>query len=61
MMKSNVVQKGVEKVEEKEEEKKILEETEGDFSYNCNYCNGHNHCEKDCMLRRQEEMKESEG
>lgn len=44
-------------MEKKEEEKNM----KGDSVYNYNYCNGHNHCEKDCMLRRQEEMKESEG
>ena len=32
----------------------------GDSGYECNYCNGKNHLENDCMLRRLNEKKEGE-
>lgn len=57
-MNSGVGPKSVEIVEKKEDEKKIEKKLKGDFSYNCNYYNGHNHLAKDYMLRNQEEKKE---
>lgn len=51
-------QKGLAKVENKEEEKKYKLKLKGDSGYNCNYCNGHNHLAKDCMLQKKEEKKE---
>lgn len=51
--------KSVEKKEEKkEEEEKIEKKLKGDYGYNCNYYNGHNHLAHDCMLIKQEEKKE---
>lgn len=50
-------QNAKEKVEKKEDEKKEVK-LKGDFGYNCNYCNGHNHLAKDCIIQKTEEKKD---
>lgn len=47
-------------MEKKEEETKVEKQLKGDLGYNCNYCNGHNHLDKDYLLRKNEEKKEKE-
>lgn len=50
-------EKKIEKKEIKGEEAKVEKKSKGDSGIDCHYCNGVNHMENDCMLRKRDENK----